>query len=120
MPLRDSAGIEVTGGGSHTGIGNTGANVMTGGASNDIFTGAGGADRFVYTWASGADTITDFDALDGSAGHDLIDLTGRGLNFANLAVTSVDGGTMIGISGGNSIFLQGVTAANINAFDFVF
>ena len=93
---------------------------MTGGASNDIFTGAGRAYRFVYIWKSGADTITDFDAVDSSAGHDLIDLTGRGLNFANLAVTSVDGGTMIGISGGDSVFLQRVNAANINACDFVF
>lgn len=109
-----------TSGGSHTGVGNTLDNVITGGTSSDILTGGGGADRFIYKGPSGTDTITDFDAVDGDAGHDLIDLTGRGLNFADLAVSSVVGGTMVGIPGGDAIFLQGVTAANINAFDFHF
>jgi hypothetical protein len=47
-----------------------------------------------------------------SAGHDLIDLSGRGLTFASLAVTPVVGGTTIGIPGGDAIFLSGAAASD--------
>jgi large repetitive protein len=53
-----------------------------------------------------------------SAGHDLIDLSGRGLTFASLAVTPVVGGTTIGIPGGDAIFLSGVTSG-IDSNDFL-
>ena len=81
---------------------------------------AGGADTFDYRVdGNGLDTITDFDAVDASAGHDLIDLSGRGLNFALLSLTVSTEGTTIGIPGGDAIFLRGVTTG-INAGDFLF
>jgi Ca2+-binding RTX toxin-like protein len=105
---------------SHTGIGNSENNRFTGAAADDTFTGAGGADIYDYRVAgNGLDTITDFDATNASPGHDLIDLSGRGLNFASLSVTVVPGGSVIGIPGGDAIFLKGVTTGIDNG-DFLF
>jgi Ca2+-binding RTX toxin-like protein len=105
---------------SHTGVGTFENNRFTGAGANDTFTGAGGADTFDYRMAgNGLDTLMDFDAVNGSPGHDLIDLSGRGLTFGSLAVTPVVGGTTIGIPGGDAIFLSGVTSG-IDSNDFLF
>jgi Ca2+-binding RTX toxin-like protein len=107
---------------SHTGTGNNIANTFTGAAGDDIFTGAGGNDVYNYrTSGNGLDTINDFNADNANlAEHDTIDLTGRGLNFGALAVTSVSGGVVVGIPGGDAVFLKGVVAGQIDAGDFHF
>jgi Ca2+-binding RTX toxin-like protein len=110
------------GGSSHTGIGNAAANVITGSSGDDIFTGGGGNDVFNYRLSgNGLDTITDFNADNSNAGeHDHIDLSGRGLTFASLAVTAVTGGVTVGIPGGDAIFLKGAVVGSIDAGDFFF
>jgi Ca2+-binding RTX toxin-like protein len=107
---------------SHTGTGNNIANTFTGAAGDDIFTGAGGNDVYNYrTSGNGLDTINDFNADNANvAEHDTIDLTGRGLNFGALAVTSVTGGVVVGIPGGDAVFLKGVVAGQLDAGDFHF
>jgi Ca2+-binding RTX toxin-like protein len=119
--LRDNVeNLVFVGNFSHTGIGTADNNRFTGAGANDTFTGGGGADIFDYRHAgNGLDTITDFDAANASAGHDLIDLSGRGLSFASLAVTPTVGGTIIGIAGGDAVFLAGVTSG-IDHGDFLF
>lgn len=108
---------------SHSGTGNSLSNRFTGGSANDIFTGAGGADTFVFRSVNRSviDTITDFNANDAdAANHDLIDLVGRGLNISSIALTSVQGGVLVGIPGGDGVFLKNVSIASLDANDFVF
>ncbi len=108
------------GSGNFTGIGNGADNAITGGAGNDTLTGGGGADRFVFLASSGSDTITDFSATNGAAEHDVMDLTGRGLKFSDLTVTAAGSDTIITLHGADVIHLTGVSAAQIDAADFLF
>ncbi|VIO75412.1 Bifunctional hemolysin/adenylate cyclase [Bradyrhizobium ivorense] len=107
---------------SHTGTGNNLANTFTGGAGNDTFTGAGGNDIYNYRAAgNGFDTINDFNPDNADATeHDVIDLTGRGLNFGALTFTSVNGDVMVGIPGGDTVLLKGVQVGQLDAGDFLF
>jgi Ca2+-binding RTX toxin-like protein len=107
---------------SHSGTGNELANTLTGSSANDTFTGAGGNDVFNYrSSGNGLDTITDFNADNANtAEHDHIDLSGRGLDFASLAITAGSGGVVVGIPGGDAIFLKGVAAHSLDAGDFFF
>jgi hypothetical protein len=107
---------------AHTGTGNRLSNDFTGGSGDDVFTGAGGNDFYDYTSTrgNGADTITDFDANTITDGHDFINLRGRGLSFGQLSLTAVDDGTLIGIPGGDSIFLQNVSISLVDRSDFFF
>ncbi|MBI3436598.1 MAG: M10 family metallopeptidase C-terminal domain-containing protein [Proteobacteria bacterium] len=106
---------------AHVGIGTVENNRFTGAGGNDTFTGAGGADIFDFRLAAngGSDFIVDFDAADASPGHDLIDLTGRGMSFASLALTSVSGGTQVAFGGNTFVLLAGIDIAQVNAFDFL-
>jgi hypothetical protein len=107
---------------SHNGTGNELANTFTGSSASDTFTGAGGNDVFNYRVSgNGLDTITDFNADNANAAeHDHIDLHGRGLNFAALAITAGPDGVTIGIPGGDAVFLKNVAAHSIDAGDFFF
>ncbi|VIO75411.1 Poly(beta-D-mannuronate) C5 epimerase 2 [Bradyrhizobium ivorense] len=107
---------------SHTGTGNNLANTLTGGAGNDTFTGAGGNDIYNYRAAgNGFDTINDFNPDNADATeHDVIDLTGRGLNFGALTFTSVNGDVMVGIPGGDTVLLKGVQVGQLDSGDFLF
>ncbi|VIO75410.1 Bifunctional hemolysin/adenylate cyclase [Bradyrhizobium ivorense] len=107
---------------SHTGTGNLSNNTFTGKAGDDTFTGAGGIDTYNYrTAGNGFDTINDFNADNANAiERDFIDLTGRGLNFGALALTSVTGGVVVGISGGDAVLLKGVLIGQLDAGDFLF
>ncbi|VIO76754.1 Bifunctional hemolysin/adenylate cyclase [Bradyrhizobium ivorense] len=110
------------GSGDHTGVGNSIGNTFVGGAGTETWTGAGGNDVYNFrTAGNGLDIVTDFNADNANAAeHDHIDLTGRGLNFASLAVSTVSGGVVVGIPGGDAIFLQGVSAGAVDANDFFF
>jgi Ca2+-binding RTX toxin-like protein len=109
---------------NHTGIGNALNNVFTASKATDTFTGAGGNDVFKFAVSSGhsvVDTVTDFNADNTNmAEHDHIDLSGRGLSFAALALTDGPTGVTIGIPGGDAIFLKNVTAHGLDAGDFFF
>ncbi|MCC8936902.1 calcium-binding protein [Bradyrhizobium sp. Arg68] len=113
--------LTFVGGTSHEGTGNTLNNIFTGATGDDTFTGAGGNDTYNYrTAGNGFDTINDFNADNANAAeHDVIDLSGRGLNFSALALTSVTGGVVVGIPG-DAVLLKGVLIGQLDAGDFLF
>ena len=89
-------------------------------SGNDTLTGAGGHSEFVLAQPIGNDTIYNFNAA-----TDKIDLIG----FANIAsfsdipalVTSdASGNAVVTLGAGETITLQGVHAASLNASDFLF
>ena len=89
-------------------------------SGNDTLTGAGGNNEFVFAQPIGNDTIYNFNVA-----TDKIDLIG----FANIAsfndikgniADDGHGDTVITIGAGETITLQGVSAASLTAADFVF
>ena len=89
-------------------------------SGNDTLTGAGGNNEYVFAQPIGNDTIYNFNAA-----TDKIDLIG----FANIAgfndikgniADDGHGDTVITIGAGETITLQGVSAASLTAADFVF
>jgi serralysin len=112
--------------------GNSGKNVIDGKAGNDviwghggadILTGGAGADQFVFATKDGKDTITDF-AATGSK-HDILDLTGLGsiTDYKDLVqhhMTQVGHDVYIDGLHGDSILLQDVKMAALDAGDFLF
>ena len=89
-------------------------------SGNDTLTGAGGNNDFVFAQPIGNDTIYNFNVA-----TDKVDLIG----FANVAsfddikgniADDGHGDTVITISAGETITLQGVSAASLTAADFVF
>jgi Ca2+-binding RTX toxin-like protein len=114
--------IVLTGVGNINATGNSAANRFEGNSNNNSFSGNGGTDRFVFAAAgTGDDTITDFDASNASAGHDLIDLSGRGLSFGAISagITQVGADVHIAI-GADEIILANALTASIDAGDFLF
>src|SRR5205807_9679175 len=91
--------------------GDAGANKLTGGL---------GADVFIYGTGGGADTITDFS----HSQADRIDLTGVNGIFSladvNSHATQNGANTVIDFGGGDTLTLNGVTAANLVSTDFAF
>jgi serralysin len=112
--------------------GNSGKNVIDGKAGNDIIwghggadilTGGAGADQFVFATRDGKDTITDF-AATGSK-HDVLDVTGLGsiTDYKDLVQHHMkQAGHDVYIDGlnGDSILLQNVKIAALDAGDFLF
>jgi Ca2+-binding RTX toxin-like protein len=99
--------------------GTSGNNVMTGLAGNDTLTGNGGNDTFVFD--VGADTITDFSA--GAAVGDVIQFDSS--IFADFdaviaASTNVGANVVIDAGDGNTLTLNAVQIATLNANDFLF
>ncbi|MEO1196954.1 MAG: GDSL-type esterase/lipase family protein [Pseudomonadota bacterium] len=93
---------------------------LEGAGGNDILTGGNGTDLFVFEEAAGLDTITDF-----SLGNDVIDLRAHAgaTDFAGLDITEVAGDAVIrvtGVSDADTITLTGVSAASLDADDFIF
>lgn len=112
--LRGGAGKDLLKGGAGIDqlFGDSGNDVLKGKAGNDILTGGDGADRFVFaTGLSGDDTITDFDVT-----QDVIAIHLRGLEEANVTVTTINADTEIGF-GSDSVTLEGV---NLTDTDITF
>ena len=102
-------------------IGSSGNDVLVGGEVGGG--GDGVEDRFLFSSGSGLDTIADFEN-----GIDKIDLRGLNLEtglfptFAPLASVigeDYDGNATISLGGENVIRLMGVTAAELDASDFI-
>ena len=99
--------------------GNNQANRLEGGAGDDTLTGGGRADTFVFTAGGGDDTVNDF-----GRGSDLLDLSATTTDFTDLAsvqaaATEQDGGLLIDLGGGDSLFLIGVATADLSASSLV-
>lgn len=81
------------GAGNDTLRGGRGNDTINGGDGNDTLRGGAGGDRFIFTGAAGNDRILDF-----VSGTDTIDLDAYGITAANVAVTSVNGNTVLGVN----------------------
>jgi Ca2+-binding RTX toxin-like protein len=94
-----------------------GADTLNGGAGNDTLTGGDGADRFVFTGTFGQDVVTDFQA------NDVIQLDASAFaNFAAVQSHAAQAGAdvVITLDASNTITLQNVSLASLNAGDFLF
>lgn len=105
--------------------GHSGADRLFGGSGDDVLTGGTGRDDFIFvdgTDGFGRDVIRDFDAR-----ADAEDISLKGVasirNFNDLSnnhMTQVGGNVKIDAGGGNTILLQGVSLAHLDAEDFLF
>jgi Ca2+-binding RTX toxin-like protein len=124
--LTGSAGADVLVGlaGNDTVNGGNGIDILEGGAGNDTMNSGAGNDFFRFSNGFGADTINGFDAT-AAGGQDLIDLRAFGIvdiaSFvARVTVANNGGGrTLITVTGGGTIRLNGVGVANVNIGDFL-
>jgi serralysin len=106
------------GAGADTIYGGAGNDTLYGDAGDDVLYGQAGADVFVFGAATGKDRIADF-----QVGIDRIRFEGSGAPTAlsALTLTNQSGGVLVGWgSAGASVFLAGVTAAQLGAADFSF
>ena len=97
----------------------TGDDELDGGPGADTLTGGPGADTFVFGAGHGSDTITDFSPDE----SDLIDVSAfAGITaFANLSLSDDESDTVLdlGSHGGGTVRLEGISAADLEAEDFV-
>lgn len=102
-----------SGAGNDTVDGGDGDDTLWGGAGDDTFTGGEGADTFIFAAGHGADTVTDFNIA-----ADALRLTNTTTNFTSLsdveaAATEQEGGLLIDLGGGDSLFLQGLSVSDL-------
>lgn len=103
-----------SGAGEDTVSGGGGADTIWGGGGDDSFTGDGGNDTFGFAAGNGNDTITDFTLSD-----DILLFSGVAANFAIrqdviAAATVQNGGVLIDTGAGTSVFLEGLSLADLN------
>ena len=101
--------------------GGAGFDSLFGNIGNDTLTGGANADLFVFTTGWGQDVITDFDYGNNA---EKIDFSGVGAitDFADLVaehLTEVNGNAVITF-GTNTLTLEGVSANQLDAGDFIF
>ncbi|MCQ0988851.1 calcium-binding protein [Jiella marina] len=102
-------------------IGDLGFDTITGGAGNDTLTGGINGDTFVYANGFGQDTITDFEELNDFEKIDLSAVTNI-TDFADLAANHLtqSGANAVITDGANTITLNNVNIADLDANDFIF
>jgi Ca2+-binding RTX toxin-like protein len=110
------------GGGDDIVYGGRGNDQLGGNKGNDILTGGDGDDSFVFVNNFGTDIITDFQA---NSDADVIDVSGMNgiADFNDLIsnhITQLGADTVISDLQGNTVTLQGITAADLTQSDFVF
>nr|WP_281417351.1 calcium-binding protein [Gemmobacter fulvus] len=115
--LTGGAGADVLGGGAGNDLlnGGSGRDKLSGDTGSDTLIGGGELDVFVFAGKFGADVITDF-----RNGADVIDLSGRGLSFADLKIRTVGDDTVIVLDTGR-IVLEDFSAGSLRSgmFDLV-
>ena len=93
--------------GDDTLYGGQGDDVLNGNLGNDVLIGNLGADRFVFGANSGADLILGFSQAQG----DRLVLSGQSYTLGSAA----DGDALLALSGGGTVQLDGITAAQFGA-----
>ncbi|MGU3538785.1 calcium-binding protein [Methylobacterium sp. A54F] len=93
--------------GADTLFGGQGNDVLSGDLGDDVLSGDLGADRYVLGPNAGADLILGFDQASG----DRLDLQGQ----TYTAGTAADGSVLLRLSGGGTVELSGVTAAQFGS-----
>ena len=112
--------------------GGAGNDTINAGAGNDTITGGTGADQFVFSsfFDGEADIITDFEdgldsffirRVDPDTGETNITNGGNGLAgfVAAMNIVDVEGGAQMTVNG-NTILVEGITAAQLTVDDFTF
>lgn len=112
--------------------GGTGNDTINGGAGNDVMTGGANADQFVFSafFDGEVDVITDFEdgidsffirRFDPDTGVENITSGGNGLAgfVAAMNIVDVAGGAQMTVNG-NTILVEGITAAQLTVEDFTF
>ena len=115
LTLIGAGNIDAIGSWRHnTIVGNDGNNQITGGKGNDMLTGGGGNDLFFFHKDHGDNVITDF-----GNGADKIQFAGTSAqSFDDLTIQAVSGGTEVSVDQ-VTVFLEGVSAASLDAGDFI-
>jgi len=108
-----------SGGGSDTVDGGAGDDTLWGGGGNDTFTGGSGADTFVFANGHGEDAVTDFDTSE-----DILFLANTATDFTSAddvaaAATVQNGGLLIDLGGGDSVFLEGILLSDVATMNLV-
>jgi Ca2+-binding RTX toxin-like protein len=105
-----------------------GTDVLNGGGGNDNLWGGPNNDTFVFNAGSGADVIQDFDQGNLAVGstaleHDVIDVAAYGFTdwttLSSLISDNSSGDAVIHLSANDTITLNGVRTADLNATDFI-
>jgi Ca2+-binding RTX toxin-like protein len=113
---------QLTGGnGDDTLDGGGQGDTLTGGRGDDLLIGGGGSDRFVFNPGFGHDVVTDFDAT--GAGADVIRFSTAlfgSFNQVGNRMSQVGDDVVIKVSADQTIVLQDVTLADLDAGDFQF
>ena len=107
------------GGGNDTVDGGDGNDSLWGGAGDDEFTGGAGNDIFVFASGAGDDRVSDFSLTD-----DTIRLSNTTNDFTDLdsviaASSTVSGGILIDLGGGDSLRLDGISLSDLSDITFV-
>ena len=98
--------------------GGRGSDTLDGGAGDDTLSGSTGDDVFRFGADFGSDEITDFDAGGDATSGDKIDLTGFGVDFADIGFDASEGNLVVSVLGG-TITLLGVNSASLSQTDFI-
>lgn len=116
---------EIYGGaGTDSIAGDAGDDTLYGGAGDDTLEGAAGADTFYFAAGHGADVVKDFDIT-----KDSIDISSAGLDFtdilglkSNVSEATFDGisGLLIATGDQSSVFIEGLTMADLTQVNVVF
>ncbi len=105
------------GDGDDTLIGDAGFDILTGGAGDDTLTGGATNDRFVFASNWGNDIITDF------ANDNLEKMDFRGISglheVEDFVIADTANGVLLSFEG-SSVYLNGLTSADVNRLDFLF
>lgn len=110
------------GAGNDTVAGGFGDDTLWAGAGDDQLTGGDGADLFVFGSANGNDTITDFSVTD-----DTLDFSFSSLDdlaavqvAASAATQGGSSGVLIDLGGGDSVFIENLTLADLDTITMTF
>jgi len=108
-----------SGGGNDTVDGGSGNDTLWGGGGDDSFTGGSGNDTFVFGAGQGDDTVTDFSVTD-----DELRLLTTTTDFATAAdveaaASEQNGGLLLDLGGGDSVFLAGLAISDISSMTLV-
>ena len=98
-------------------IGGAGVDILSGDGGNDILTGGDDADRFVFRSGWGDDVITDF-ANDGIETIDVRTVAGLD-SLADFIITQIGADVELSYNG-DSILVEDITIADLDASDFNF
>ena len=108
-----------SGAGADTVVGGDGNDTLYGGGGDDSFTGGAGADAFIFAAGHSDDRVTDF-----SLTEDELRLTNTTTDFIDsddvtAAATEQNGGLLIDLGGGDSVFLEGLSLGDIPSMTLV-